>query len=274
MINDTTKNKKCIICSQPNNYYGWKYLCQKCYTQCLNETQKLKGKYNSKEYKNLYNHIKNLTLNSTNNNCIKLVAIAKALDRYNNNNSLLNQVEKDIIQIKQNNTLNDQLNCIICGHPSNGKHFCLDCWKKYKDKSIDIRIKNCEETKIIDKHGNLKYRCDDGHIVRSKSEKAIDDFLFKYGILHIYEKSFSIDKNPEHDLHPDFYLPKYNIYIEHFGTTRNSEYEETKDYKISIYKKTNITLICTTEKDMNDLSANLTRKLTKYTNGKINFQNE
>ena len=42
----------------------------------------------------------------------------------------------------------EKLTCLICGKPSNGKHFCLDCWKKYKDKSIDLRINNFIKCKI------------------------------------------------------------------------------------------------------------------------------
>ena len=33
-----------------------------------------------------------------------------------------------------------ELTCIICGKPSNGKHFCIDCWNQYKVRSIDIRL--------------------------------------------------------------------------------------------------------------------------------------
>ena len=48
----------------------------------------------------------------------------------------------------------DELTCIICGKPSNGKHFCLSCYNEYKDHSVDIRITNCREVQIIDRYGN------------------------------------------------------------------------------------------------------------------------
>lgn len=119
-----------------------------------------------------------------------------------------------------------------------------------------------------------KITCDDGHPVKSQQEAMIDNYLFGKNIKHIYEKPFPIDGNPEHDLHPDFYLPELDIYIEHFGITGNKNYEDTKDYKLSIYKKAGITLICTSSEDINNLSANLERKLKFYNKGTINYLDE
>ena len=81
--------------------------------------------------------------------------------------------KKDKEEVKENK-IDNELTCIICGEPSNGKHFCLKCWNKYKDKSIDVRITNCKEVEIIDAYGNLQYKCDDGRKVRSKSEKIVN----------------------------------------------------------------------------------------------------
>ena len=116
------------------------------------------------------------------------------------------------------------LTCIICKDPSNGKHFCYKCYQKYKNRAVDIRVINCQETEILDEYGNLQYKCDDGRKVRSKSEKIISDFLFKYNIRTIYEKPvFYYPKDGETvTLHPDFYLPDYDIYIEHNGVNEKS----------------------------------------------------
>ena len=67
----------------------------------------------------------------------------------------------------------NELTCIICGEPSNAKHFCLNCYNKYKNKAIDIRITNCKEIKILDQYGNLTIECDDGRRVRSRAEALI-----------------------------------------------------------------------------------------------------
>lgn len=127
---------------------------------------------------------------------------------------------------------------------------------------------------ILESGYESKITCDDGHPVKSQQEAMIDNYLFGHNIRHVYEKPFPIDGNPEHDLHPDFYLPELDIYIEHFGITGNKRYEETKEYKLPHYKKAGITLICTTGKDISNLSANLERKLKFCEKGKINYLDE
>lgn len=162
-------------------------------------------------------------------------------------------------------------NCLGCGEPSYGYFFCRKCYYKYKNKNVILKITNCSKVEILESTYESKITCEDGHLVKSQQEAMIDNYLFAKGIRHIYEKQFSIDKMSEHDLHPDFYLPDYDIYIEHFGVTGKQKYEESKEYKLPLYEKAGITLICTTGKDINNLSANLERKLKFYQKGKINF---
>ena len=99
-----------------------------------------------------------------------------------------------------------------------------------------------------------------------------DNFLFKNRIAHCYERPLSIDDNPEHDLHPDFYLPDLQLYIEHWGMEDNEQYNSEKEYKIPLYQKLKITLICTHENtDSVDIESALRRKLKHYKKGEINF---
>lgn len=165
-------------------------------------------------------------------------------------------------------------NCLDCGAPCNGYFFCKKCYYKYRNKSVILKITNCSEIEILESGYESKITCDDGHPVKSQQEAMIDNYLFGHNIRHIYEKPFPIDENSEHDLHPDFYLPELDIYIEHFGITGNKKYEETKEYKLPLYRKAGITLICTTGKDINNLSANLERKLKFYKKGEINYLDE
>ena len=169
------------------------------------------------------------------------------------------------------NETNDELTCIICGKPSNGKHFCRSCYYSFRNKSIILKISKCSEIEILESGYESKITCEDGHPVKSQQEAMIDNYLFYHDIKHIYEKPFPIDDNPKHNLHPDFYLPDLDIYIEHFGVTGSKSYEETKEYKIPLYEKAGITLICTTGKDINNLSAALEQKLAFHKKGKINF---
>lgn len=151
----------------------------------------------------------------------------------------------------------NELTCIICGQISNGYHFCKDCYKKYKDKSVDLRIKNCTETTILDEYGNRKYTCEDGRKVRSLQEKVISDFLFNNKIRAVYEKEVYYTENDEDKvLHPDFYLPDYDIYIEHYGMT-GKKYEQMKEYKERIYKENNLKLVVTCPEDLSNIAAKL-----------------
>lgn len=168
--------------------------------------------------------------------------------------------------------------CIACGKPTtNGFFFCPECYRKYKDKSLLVAIKNCTEIEILDESYEGKYHCDDGHVVKSKSEAMIDNYLFDNGIPHAYEIAFPVDDNPDHDLHPDFFLPNFrdsgdDVYIEHWGYDENNvHYTKTKKYKLPIYQKKGITLICTNEQDITDFKINIKRKLDNYKKGTINF---
>ena len=151
-----------------------------------------------------------------------------------------------------------ELTCIICGEASNGKHFCLNCYRKYKDRAIDLRIINCKDAIMLDEYGNTVYKCDDGRKVRSKSEKIISDFLFKYGIRTVYEKAvyYYPNENETITLHPDFYLPDYDCYIEHNGVDTKS-YKANKKKTEEMYKSLNYKVIVTTETDLADIEARL-----------------
>ncbi len=167
------------------------------------------------------------------------------------------------------NNLNNT--CLICGDNSGKHHFCSNCYYKFKNKVITLRINKFKDITLIENGYESPLTCEDGHPVKSQQEALIDNYLFNHNIRHIYEKSFPIDNNKEHDLHPDFYLPDLDIYIEHWGIKNNPKYEETKEYKIPYYKKAKITLICTNSDDITNLSANLERKLKFFERGKINW---
>lgn len=62
--------------------------------------------------------------------------------------------------------------------------------------------------------------------VKSIEELLIANFLFLNGILYVYEDKYKyeVEDKFRKAYRPDFYLPEYDIYIEHFGIT--------KDYKV------------------------------------------
>ena len=166
-------------------------------------------------------------------------------------------------------------NCIFCKKETSNKIICDDCLKKYQNKDIFLKINSQEQNIIIlDEKYQGNYVCNDGHIVKSMGEKIIDDYLFENKILHIYEPKISIDIDKE--ITPDFQIPNYknssdDIYIEHFGISNNKSYESKTNYKLNIYSKENITLICTYEEDLKDIKKALDKKLKFYKPKQINF---
>ena len=146
--------------------------------------------------------------------------------------------------------------CIICHEPSKGYWFCKDCYRKYKDRSVDIRITNCSEVEILDEYGNLQYKCDDGRKVRSRAEVIISNFLFKEKVRAVYEKAiyYKNEKGENETLHPDFYLPDYDIYIEYNELTAKS-YINSKEYTKKIYQQLGLKVLVITDNELRDIEA-------------------
>ena len=172
---------------------------------------------------------------------------------------------------------NEEIKCLICGEPSNGMHFCKKCYYKYRNKVLILKINKCIESEILDDSYESINTCNDGHKVKSKSEVLIDNYLFERKIPHAYEQELPISATES--IYPDFCLPgeteEDNIYIEHWGYDEtNKKYTESKNYKIEIYKKIGVTVICTTEKDMKNVKGALDKKLKFYKKGKVNFIDE
>ena len=162
--------------------------------------------------------------------------------------------------------------CIGCGEASGEYWFCKKCYARYKSKELLIRITKCNEATILDESYEGIYICKDGHVVKSKSERDIDNYLFEHKIAHAYEKALWIDGD---EFHPDFclFFGEKKVYIEHWGYDEsNAEYTRQKQYKLEKYQKANITLICTHEKyDAKDMETALEHKLNDYKENQINY---
>ena len=158
-----------------------------------------------------------------------------------------------------------ELACIICGENSNGKHFCLNCYREFKDHSVDIRITNCRDTEIIDRYGNKKVKTKDGRYVRSLSEKIILDYFFDHFTRVVYEKTVSYvnEKGENAELHPDFYLTDYDLYLEFNGLT-NKTYLKKKDYVNKIYASKGFKVVILDSNDINDIESTLDKVLEEH----------
>lgn len=95
-------------------------------------------------------------------------------------------------------------------------------------KSDEIKQKIIEKYGIIpSRFGNIRYL--NNHICRSNGEYYIANYLVKNNIEYEYEKKY---KNSTFIC--DFYLKKYEIYVEYMGFLKSDWYKDTKmieDYK-------------------------------------------
>jgi hypothetical protein len=110
----------------------------------------------------------------------------------------------------------------------------------------------------------FKFKTIDGHYVRTEDEQTIDNFLFRNGVIHAYEKRLPGDKC----FYCDFYIPPQNenqaIYIEYWGLENGETYSETMKTKLEIYKREQLQLIEITKNNLNNLKAYLTEKLRLF----------
>ena len=260
--------KTCAICGKPSGMYP---LCRDCFK--LRDEGKIEQCPDCKtwHYTNKPCECKKITEKSNK----EIQNIEKPKEELSPVFEAKNQ--PSIVTIDYNN----KSKCITCGKPTDGLLFCGQCYKKYKDKELLFRIKKCSEVELLDESYEGLYTCKDGHIVKSKSEREIDNYLFEHGIAHAYEKELSYGSSAKEVLHPDFYLHDYlgekkHVYIEHWGYNENNkDYEKT--FKMQIYKQTGITLICTYEKsDMAKIDSVLERKLNReyIKENEINYPTE
>jgi hypothetical protein len=105
-----------------------------------------------------------------------------------------------------------------------------------------------------------KYRATDGHMVRSKAEMLIDNWLYMAEIVHAYERKLPI----EEEVYCDFYIPTGKIYIEFWGFENDPKYTERKVKKKEIYKKYGFKLIELTDKEVFNLDDILPKILLKF----------
>ncbi|OGN89925.1 MAG: hypothetical protein A2Y88_10935 [Chloroflexi bacterium RBG_13_48_10] len=105
------------------------------------------------------------------------------------------------------------------------------------------------------------FACEDGHVVRSKGEMIIDNWLTQQGILHEYER---IIKMHGHPIKYDWRLPETNTYVEYWGFGGKA-YMRRKREKIKLYKEGRLGLISIEDKDLENIYERLPPKFIPFT---------
>jgi hypothetical protein len=142
----------------------------------------------------------------------------------------------------------------------NNKHLVREVNMAKGDEDILEFEKDIEETDDFRKKFPAKIRTPDGHYVRSRAEVMIDDFLYKNGIVHAYEKKLNIDES----MYCDFYIPAQKLYIEFWGLEENEQYKERKQTKLELYAKYKFKLIELNNSDIENLDERFAAKLRKF----------
>lgn len=156
--------------------------------------------------------------------------------------------------------------CQECGIWKNdSKPLCYDCWLKNK-KEEEKKSVSYKESEIEREDGDFRkkfpanFRTEDGHYVRSKAEKIIDDWLFHKGIPHAYERRVPF----EEEVYCDFFIGiGQKVWIEYWGSEEKN-YLKRKELKISFYKKNNKNLIELIDRDIENLDDVLPLKLRPF----------
>lgn len=121
------------------------------------------------------------------------------------------------------------------------------------------KIDNSKEPNFREKF-IAKHRATDGHMVRSKAEMLVDNWLYMAEIVHAYERKLPI----EEEVYCDFYIPTGKIYIEFWGLENDPKYAKRKEKKKAIYAKYGFKLIELTDEDVFNLDDVLPKMLLKH----------
>lgn len=105
-----------------------------------------------------------------------------------------------------------------------------------------------------------KFKCIDGHVVRSKGEVLVDNHLSRLGIAHEYEDTIQVQGKK---IKYDWYLPKYKVYLEYWGYF-GKNYMRRKEEKIKLYRKGNISLISIEDVMLEDIYSHLEHQLKRF----------
>ncbi|WP_315074483.1 UvrD-helicase domain-containing protein [uncultured Clostridium sp.] len=133
-----------------------------------------------------------------------------------------------------------------------------ECLDYYKNIDFETLKGKCKKTDVDDYIDGLKHNKEtiQGEKVKSLEEVIIANYLFLNGIHYIYEYKYPYKSSDmsKKQYRPDFYLPDYDIYIEHFGITKEksvpwlSPIEEQKylngiEWKRQFHKENKTTLL-------------------------------
>lgn len=247
--------KNCLICNKELKSKD-KFLCYSCYKETNELLDEDDYEYLSNVTDHYFNQKRAIYRVKTQDYRDKGISILCALTLISkskfNSNKLFERIEEDVKTIYEKIYNNGE---IVSNEETDNKT---------KDITYEqIMTDDADYRKIYP----ANIRCKDGHYVRSKSEKIIDDFLYDNNILHAYEKQLFIEEAYEVQYIPDFYLKHEDTYIEFWGMDEEN-YLKKKEEKLKFYNTYGVKVINLEEKDIEHLEDILPKRIAKIKNNK------
>jgi hypothetical protein len=211
---ETKASTKCVVCGKESKGMP---LCHDCWKDAMAKEEEIdKNSQTPASLKTYYYNLKSSIYRMTGiefikPNALKLFSIAFLLSDSYSDTSLATRVADDV----------------------------KDIMDAKKEKKV---IRN-DETVKQDLQQSGQMRTEDGHMVKSLGEQAVDNALYNSGWAHCYEKKVvGID---ERAVFCDFFIPGSfgkGVYIEYWGM-ETDDYNDNKAEKRDLYKKHNLPLI-------------------------------
>ena len=124
-----------------------------------------------------------------------------------------------------------------------------------REKGIEIRHSTIFEN-------DLKFKTKTGHLVKNRAQMVIANFFFDNNLIFQYNVTAAwADKDT---FKATFYLPKLDLYVEHFKYSHIKDYQKVMKWKIKQYDKYKKKLVHTTSEDEKNIEEALKIKLKPY----------
>jgi len=131
--------------------------------------------------------------------------------------------------------------------------------KLFEDIREEKGIK-ARPSKVLDKNAGFKTKT--GHYVKNKAEKMIANFLFENNL--IFQYNIVVSWADKDDFKASFFIPKLDLYLEHFKFNNIADHKKLMKAKINQYEKNKKRLIHTTSDDESNIEESLKIKFKPY----------
>ncbi len=128
-----------------------------------------------------------------------------------------------------------------------------------KEKGIQVKL---SEIMNESQYGDTVFKTKTGHLVKTKSEMIVANFLFDNNILFQYNTIATWADND--DFRVAFYIPKFDLYIDFFPHDYVKEYQKSMRIKIREYEKKKKKHIYLTSEDEKNIEEALKLKMKPY----------